>query len=56
MSLEDELLLLQVELWLEELHDKRVAVTDLFHLRLEELQELLHATSDLSLIESLLRE
>lgn len=46
----------QVELWLEELHDKRVAVTDLFQLRLEELQELLDATSDLSQIESLLRQ
>ena len=46
----------QVELWLEELHDKRVAVTDLFQLRLEELLELLNATYDLSQIESLIRE
>ena len=43
-------------MWLEELHDKRVAVTDLFLLRLEELQELLDATSDLCQIESLIRQ
>ena len=43
-------------MWLEELHDERVAVTDLFQLRLEELQELLNATSDLSQMESLIRE
>ena len=43
-------------MWLEELHDKRVAVTNLFQLRLREVQQLLDATSDLSQIESLIRE
>ena len=43
-------------MWLEELHDKRVAVTNLLQLRLREVQQLLGATSALCQIESLIRE
>eukprot|EP00094_Tigriopus_californicus_P002724 TCALIF_02628-PA protein Name:"Similar to unc-89 Muscle M-line assembly protein unc-89 (Caenorhabditis elegans)" AED:0.08 eAED:0.03 QI:0/0.71/0.12/1/1/0.87/8/85/2824 len=49
----------QVELWLEELHDRRVAVTNLFECRFEALRQqldLLRVGSDLAQLDELIRE
>lgn len=49
----------QVELWLEELHDRRVAVTNLFESRLEALRQqldMLRVGSDLAHLDELIRD